>query len=284
MKLELKKFNPQEMKQDAVCVFIGKRRSGKSFCLKDILSNNCDFPIGIVLSGSEICNQFFQKFIPNILIYDEYKPEIIKRFLDRQIKVTKQRADEIKKYGRSDIDPRAFIILDDVLYDKTWQNDKNIRSILMNGRHYSIFTIITSQLPLGINPALRSQIDYVFIFKNNIIKEREKIYNHYAGICNSFEVFNKIMDSTTENFEVMVIDNTTQNNSITDQIKWYKATEKNFKMCSQELWNLCALEEQRQQNRLFYDNAEEEDEEEFNPNAFIKNNNKIKLSVKKKIN
>lgn len=284
MKLELKKFNPQEMKQDAVCVFIGKRRSGKSFCLKDILSNNCDFPIGIVLSGSEICNQFFQKFIPNILIYDEYKPEIIKRFLDRQIKVTKQRADEIKKYGRSDIDPRAFIILDDVLYDKTWQNDKNIRSILMNGRHYSILTIITSQMPLGINPALRSQIDYVFIFKNNIIKEREKIYNHYAGICNSFEVFNKIMDSTTENFEVMVIDNTSQNNSITDQIKWYKATEKNFKMCSQELWNLCALEEQRQQNRLFYDNAEEEDEEEFNPNAFIKNSNKIKLSVKKKIN
>ncbi len=283
MKLELKKFNPQEMKQDAVCVFIGKRRSGKSFCLKDILSYHTGLCCGIVLSGSENCNQFFQKFIPNILIYDEYKPEIIKRFLDRQIKVTKQRADEIKKYGRSDIDPRAFIILDDVLYDKTWQNDKNIRSILMNGRHYSILTIITSQMPLGINPALRSQIDYVFIFKNNIIKEREKIYNHYAGICNSFEVFNKIMDSTTENFEVMVIDNTSQNNSITDQIKWYKATEKNFKMCSQELWNLCALEEQRQQNRLFYDNAEEEDEEEFNPNAFIKNSNKIKLSVKKKI-
>jgi hypothetical protein len=283
MKLELKKFNPQEMKQDAVCVFIGKRRSGKSFCLKDILSFFSNLQIGVAISGSELCNQFFEKFIPNILIYDEYKPEIIKRFLDRQIKVTKQRADEIKKYGRSDIDPRAFIILDDVLYDKTWQNDKNIRSILMNGRHYSILTIITSQMPLGINPALRSQIDYVFIFKNNIIKEREKIYNHYAGICNSFEVFNKIMDSTTENFEVMVIDNTSQNNSITDQIKWYKATEKNFKMCSQELWNLCALEEQRQQNKLYYDNVEEEDEEEFNPNAFIKNSNKIKLSVKKKI-
>jgi len=284
MKLELKKFNPQEMKQDAVCVFIGKRRSGKSFCLKDILSYHTGICCGIIISPTEVSSNFFQKFIPNILIYDEYKPEIIKRFLDRQIKVTKQKADEIRKYGRSDIDPRAFIILDDCLYDKSWQNDKNIRSILMNGRHYSILTIITSQLPLGINPALRSQIDYVFIFKNNIIKEREKIYNHYAGICNSFEVFNKIMDSTTENFEVMVIDNTSQNNSITDQIKWYKATEKNFKMCSQELWNLCALEEQRQQNRLFYDNADEEDEEEFNPNAFIKNSNKIKLSVKKKIN
>jgi hypothetical protein len=282
MKLELKKFNPQEMKQDCVAVFIGKRRSGKSFCLKDILSFHTSFPCGVIISPTEVSNQFFQKFVPNILIYEEYKPEIIQRFLDRQIKVTKQRNEEIKKYGKSDIDPRAFIILDDCLYDKSWQTDKNIRSIMMNGRHYSILTIITSQAPLGINPALRSQIDYVFIFKNNIIKEREKIYNHYAGICNSFEVFNKIMDNTTANFEVMVIDNTTQENSITEQIKWYKAVDKTFKMCSPELWNLCALEEQKQQDKLFYED-DEENEEEFNPNMFIKNNNKIKLNIKKKI-
>jgi hypothetical protein len=282
MKLELKKFNPQDMKQDCVAVFIGKRRSGKSFCLKDILSYHTSFPCGVIISPTEVSNQFFQKFVPNILIYEEYKPEIIQRFLDRQIKVTKQRNEEIKKYGKSDIDPRAFIILDDCLYDKSWQTDKNIRSIMMNGRHYSILTIITSQAPLGINPALRSQIDYVFIFKNNIIKEREKIYNHYAGICNSFEVFNKIMDNTTANFEVMVIDNTTQENSITEQIKWYKAVDKTFKMCSPELWNLCALEEQKQQDKLFYED-DEENEEEFNPNMFVKNSNKIKLNIKKKI-
>jgi len=281
MKLELKKFNPQEMKQDNITLHIGRRRSGKSFLLKDLISYHKDIKIGLVISPTEVSNQFFQKFIPNILIYDEYTPEIIQRFLDRQIKVTKQRNDEIKKYGKSDIDPRAFIILDDCLYDKTWQNDKNIRSIFMNGRHYSIMTIITSQTSLGLNPTLRSQIDYVFIFKNNVLKEREKIFNHYAGICNSFEVFNKIMDNTTENFEVMVIDNTTQGNNITEQIKWYKATEKNFKMCSPEIWNLCAMEEQRQQNKLFYED-DEENEEEFNPNMFIKNNNKIKLNIKKK--
>jgi hypothetical protein len=281
MKLELKKFNPREMKQDSCVLLIGKRRSGKSFCLKDILEFHKDFGIGLVISPTEISNQFFQKFIPNILIYEEYKPEIIKKFLDRQIKVTKQRNEEVQKYGKSDIDPRAFIILDDCLYDKTWQTDKCIRSIMMNGRHYSILTIITSQAPLGINPALRSQIDYVFIFKNNVIKEREKIYNHYAGICNSFEVFNKIMDNTTANFEVMVIDNTTQENNITEQIKWYKAVDKNFKMCSPELWNLCALEEQRQQDKLYFEN--EEEEPEFDPNMFIKNNNKIKLNIKKRI-
>ncbi len=53
-------------------------------------------------------------------------------------------------------------------------------------------------------------------------------------------------------------------------------------MCSPELWNLCALEEQKQQDKLFYED-DEENEEEFNPNMFIKNNNKIKLNIKKKI-
>ena len=38
MKLELKKFDPSTIKSDSVIVFIGKRNTGKSYCMKDILS------------------------------------------------------------------------------------------------------------------------------------------------------------------------------------------------------------------------------------------------------
>ena len=37
MKLELKKFDPTRIKNDSVVVFIGKRNTGKSYCMKDIL-------------------------------------------------------------------------------------------------------------------------------------------------------------------------------------------------------------------------------------------------------
>ena len=37
MKLELKKFDPGRIKSDSVVVFIGKRNTGKSYCMKDIL-------------------------------------------------------------------------------------------------------------------------------------------------------------------------------------------------------------------------------------------------------
>ena len=36
MKLELKKFDPTRIKNDSVVVFIGKRNTEKSYCMKDI--------------------------------------------------------------------------------------------------------------------------------------------------------------------------------------------------------------------------------------------------------
>ena len=280
MKLELKKFDPSIIKSDSVVVLIGKRNTGKSYCMKDILSYHKDLPVGVVISPTETANNFFETFIPNMLIYEEYEPVIIKKFLDRQISINKQKAIQIKRYNSSDIDNRAFLILDDCLYDKTWPTDKNIRSIFMNGRHYKIFFLITMQYCMGLPPVLRANIDYVFIFKNNIIKEREKIYNHYAGVFNDFSTFCAVMDSCTENYECVVIDNKIQSNKLEDQVKWYRAKEADFKMCTPELWNLCALEKERKANTLVYE--DEDDEEPYDPSVFAKNHNKNKMQIKVK--
>lgn len=283
MKLEISKFNPTSIKSDSVVVLCGRRGSGKSTALRDILSHHTTIPCGVVISPTEQANQFFQKFIPNFLIYDDYTPEIIKKFLDRQIKITKQRNDEIKKYGTSNIDPRAFLVLDDCMYEKAWQSDKNIRCIFMNGRHYHIFFIITMQYCLGIAPILRANMDYVFIFNNNTIKEREKLYNHYAGFFNDFHTFCKVMDSCTTDYSCLVVNNKTQTNKLEDQVKWYRAKEvSDFRMCSAELWNLCALENEKRENRLFYDDDEEDNDEPFDPSLFVKNKNKVKVNIKKK--
>ena len=283
MKLELKKFDPACIKSDSVIVFIGKRNTGKSYCMKDILSYHHDLPVGVVISPTEVANNFFEKFIPNMLIYEEYNPSIIKTFLNRQMLINKKKNEEIKNMKSSDIDNRAFLILDDCLYDKSWPTDTNIRSIFMNGRHYKIFFLITMQYCMGLPPVLRANIDYVFIFKNNIIKEREKIYNHYAGVFNDFSTFCAVMDACTENYECIVIDNKIQSNKLEDQVKWYKAKEADFKMCSPELWNLCALEKERKDNILAFE--DEENEEPYDPAVFTKNKNKNKpvINVKKKI-
>ena len=280
MKLELKKFDPTKIKSDSVVVFIGKRNTGKSYCMKDIMSYNRDIPVGVVVSPTERANGYFEKFIPKMLIYDELEEKLVSKFLNRQINITKDKKRELEKHGSSTIDPRAFLILDDCMYNKTAMKDKNIRCIFMNGRHYKIFLLITMQHGLGLPPDLRSNIDYVFIFRNNIVKEREKIYNHYAGMFPTFDVFNQVMNQCTENFECLVIDNKTQSNNINDNVYWYKAQDSNYKMCSQNLWEMQALKDQRD---LMGINNEEEDEdnEDFDPGVFMKKKNTKLIKVKK---
>jgi hypothetical protein len=278
MKLELKKFNMASIANDSTICFIGKRGVGKSTALKDILNHHRDIPVGVVISPTETANGFFEKFIPRMLIYDEPDEAIIKKFLDRQKNISTERKKELKKFGSSQIDSRAFLILDDCLYDKKWVNNIDIRSIFMNGRHYKIFFLVTMQHGMGLPPVLRNNIDYIFIFRNNIRREREKIYQHYAGMFPTYEAFEQVMLQTTENYECMVIDNKTQSNKIEDQVFWYKATESNFKMCSSDLWELQALEEQRQEAGIA---DEEADDEPFDSGVFTKKKNSNVIKVKK---
>ena len=72
---------------------------------------------------------------------------------------------DFSKFYGSQIDPRAFLIMDDCLHDNKWTKDKMMRLLFMNGRHWKIMTVITMQYPLGIPPVLRTNIDYVFILQ-----------------------------------------------------------------------------------------------------------------------
>jgi hypothetical protein len=85
--------------------------------------------------------------------------------------------------------------------------------------------IITSQYPLGIPPNLRTNIDYVFILRENFVSNRRRIYENYCGMLPTFEAFCAVLDQTTENYECLVVNNTTRSNRIDDQLFYYKADE-----------------------------------------------------------
>lgn len=279
MKLSLRKFNIQGLKDDSVVVYIGARNTGKTVNLLDTLRYHTTIPIGVIISPTESANHNFEKVCPKMLIYDEYEPEIIQKFLERQRKIVSQYNEEKKKYGRTDLDPRAFLILDDCLYDKSWINDKNIRYIFMNGRHLKIFLLITMQYPLGIPPALRANVDYIFINRCNMIKDREKIWHQYAGMFPTFDMFSQVMTQCTENYECIVIDKKSQSNKLEDQVYWYKSDiHVNYRLCSKELWEMQAMDDERK--ALGYA-QEADDEADFDPNVIKKNKNAPQIRVKK---
>ena len=107
----------------------------------------------------------------------------------------------------------------------------------MNGRHIDLMTIITMQYPLGIGPNLRTNVDFIFILRENITRNRRIIYENYAGMFPTFEMFCTFMDQCTENYECLVICNNVASNKLEDQVFWYKASDHPpFKLCDQSLW------------------------------------------------
>lgn len=277
MTLELKKFDiksisfrPDENK-GPVIVLIGRRDTGKSYLVRDLLYYHQDIPIGTVISGTEAGNGFYAEHVPKLFIHDEYNTAIVENILKRQKTVMKQIRKEVEVYKKSNIDPRAFVILDDCLFDATWTKDKMMRLLFMNGRHWKIMLVITMQYPLGIPPNLRTNIDYVFILREPYIANRRRIYENYAGMFPTFESFCQVMDQCTENYECLVINNNVKSNKLQDQVFWYKADNHNdFRLGSKEFWDL---------SKNY--NPDDEDEEKYDPTANKKRGSGQVINVKK---
>ena len=276
MTLELKKFDmksisfkPNENKGPVV-VLIGKRDTGKSFLVRDLLYYQQEIPIGTVISGTEEGNGFYAKTVPKLFVHHEYNTAIIENILKRQRTVLKQIKKEMETYKRSTIDPRAFVILDDCLYDATWTRDKMMRLLFMNGRQWKVRLVITMQYPLGIPPTLRTNIDYVFILRENYIANRKRIYENYAGMFPTFESFCQVMDQCTENYECLVINNNSKSNKLHDQVFWYKADNHgDFRLGSKEFWELSK------------GMTDDDEEEQYDPNNTKKRGQGPKINVKK---
>jgi hypothetical protein len=274
MTLNLKKFDMKRItflkteNKGPVIVLIGRRDTGKSFLVKDLLFHHVDVPIGTVISGTEAGNGFYSKHVPKLFIHNEYNTGIIENILKRQKQVIKQVNKQIETFKKSNIDPRTFVILDDCLYDAGWARDKMMRLLFMNGRHWKVMLIITMQYPLGIPPTLRTNIDYVFILREPYIANRKRIYENYAGMFPTFESFCQVMDQCTENFECLVIDNNVKSNQLQEQIFWYKAEErKNFRLGSKQFWEMSK-------------NLGSDEEEEYNPSQY-KSKKGPNINVKK---
>jgi hypothetical protein len=233
----IRKFDMKTIAQDSVCVFIGRRRTGKSTLVRDLLYHQQEIPLGTVISGTEESNHFYRSLIPPLFIHGDYSPVIIANFCKRQKMILQKIGKEVEMYGQARTDPRSFLIMDDCLYDDSWLHDRNIRYLFLNGRHLKVFFLITMQYPLGIPPMLRTNVDFAFILREPSPQNRKRIFENFGSAFPSFEFFCQIMDQCTQNYEVVVINNNCLSNKLEDIVFWYKAEiHGEFRIGAPEFW------------------------------------------------
>jgi hypothetical protein len=224
-KLQLKKFNINEMVDHCTIAMIAKRASGKSFLTKEILYHKKNLAAAIAISRTEKLNSFYSDFIPESYIYFEYESEILGKIYERQNIMNEENKKRVAA-GKKPKKDEIMLIMDDCMSSKgTWLKDPNILELFFNGRHHHLSFILTMQFSLGIPPELRSNFDYIFLLAEDITSNRRRLYEHYAGMFPTFDIFQQVFSEITENYGIMVINNRIHSQNITDKVFWYKAKE-----------------------------------------------------------
>ena len=134
--------------------------------------------------------------------------------------------DQLVQRQRQNPDERAYVALDDCIVDNTWTRNPNMNLLFANGRSHRLLRIIAMQYPMMIPPNQRTNIDYVFIFGQNCVRTRKRLYEQYGGMFPRFENFCQAMDqcATGGRFRCLVIDNTARSHRLEDYIFWYEAS------------------------------------------------------------
>jgi hypothetical protein len=271
--LQIKRFNISEMCEHATMAMIAKRASGKSYLTREILYHRKNLPSAVAISRTEKLNKFYSEFIPDSYIYSEYDSEILSKIYQRQSVMNELNKDR-KKENKKELDDRLIIIMDDCMSSKgTWLKDPNILELFFNGRHHHLSFILTMQFSLGIPPELRSNFDYIFLLAEDITSNRKRLYEHYAGMFPTFDIFQQVFNEITEDYGVMVINNRIHSKNITDKIFWYKAKPvPDFQLGSEKFLK-------------FHDKSYDDNHDKriitFDPSAVLKKRNSCKIIIDK---
>ena len=205
-----------------ICV-IAKSGSGKSWVVRDMMSIINDIPAGVIIAPTDKITKFYDSVFPSSFIHHEFRPEILANLLDRQDRIFKKNLERQKK-GKQLIDPRVFLIMDDLQSKKNeWIDDPSFVSIMCEGRHRAITLCLVLQYSMAIPPNIRSQFNFVMLLGEDNFSNRRKLYEHYAGIFPRYEFFDTLFNQLTDDYGTMIIDNSSTIRDLNQRIFWYKA-------------------------------------------------------------
>jgi|APCry1669189034_1035192.scaffolds.fasta_scaffold12412_1 hypothetical protein len=227
MALRIKKFDPSRISDGKILFLIGKRNTGKTILMNDLLYHmpRPDYAVG--MSPTQDTLRLFRTFLPESCIFDHFSQDEIDKIVRVQAELS------VRGKKRS-----VLIILDDCIYERGVLKTTSMRSIFFNGRHDNISLLCTAQYMMDMEPAARTNMDYIFLMRETAKNNKEKLYKHYFGQFDKFEKFDRVFNACTNNFKCLVLDNTVSSTDTLDGVKWFKANEHtpHFKLGRKVYW------------------------------------------------
>ena len=227
--MRVKKFDPRSIKPHRIIFLIGKRHTGKSVCMLDILSKMPKPDFCLAFSPTDDSLESFKKFIPPTCIFSAFSHEKLERLLALQR--------ELIQRGKT---RSVLMIMDDCLYQKGVLKSTAMRDLFFNGRHLNVGLIVAAQYCMDIQPELRANIDYLFTMREATIINRQKLHKYFFGQFSKFDEFDNVMTACTINYAALVMDSTIPSTKKEDCVFWYRAppSPSDFKLARPCIWKL----------------------------------------------
>jgi len=202
--ITVKPWNPAAMPIDATCLVVGKRHSGKTTLMTDIMyhmRDRLDFVMG--MNGTENrSTPTLGKFLPQTFVYDHYNEDKVKHLMEWQRRSVAN--------GRA---MKAGLILDDLMGETNSDGTKRkimssgeIGKIFKIGRHRKLFFWCTLQYMRDCPPDARNNTDLLFLYNVTSPAERTKVYKDFFGMLKNQNDFNAVLDACTEGYSCLVLD------------------------------------------------------------------------------
>lgn len=220
---------PETSRGGSKIVVIGKPGSGKTHLISSILyAKRKIIPAGLIFSGTEDSNHHYRNLFPSTFVYNKLDMDKLHDYVKRQ-KIAKRYLEN----------PWSLLLLDDCTDEPGIFNKALFQNLYKNGRHYSMFYILSLQYCMDVKPVIRTNIDGTFILRETNLKNRKSIYENYAGVIPSFKMFCDIMDTLTADYTALYVHNAGTSNSWKECVFWYKAPRHipDFRFGSHDFWS-----------------------------------------------
>lgn len=219
-------------------VVAGARRSGKSFCARDILWWLRDRVYDMyVYSGTKDPDFRWEEFTP-----DKYVQYVETVFPDEHLMQVLANQDTRQaiadRYRVKDCPPTLLMFEDLEFLKKSMWKNQSIRKVMFNGRWKRCFAVAAIQYIMEIDLAVRGMFDYAIFTACSNAAVRKRIYAQYAGVFQTQMEFEAAFAWCTQDHGVMVVDCRCTSSNPEDAIFHYKAEDHgHFHVGVEDVWD-----------------------------------------------
>ena len=215
MRLKIAKLDPETLKPGGVYLLQGRRSTGKSTLLKQVLYWMRDkHDLVIAMTPTESTKEMFCSIIPPQFVFDGFDVAVLETVMETQ--------KELISKGKV---RRVCVVLDDLSFDAKAFREKSVGAAFRNSRHYNCTLCITAQAVYDLLPSLRQQVDVVFALRDPIQQSRKKLWLAYFGMMR-YDDFVAAFEACTANFSAICLDQSVPTSDVTECVFHTKADPK----------------------------------------------------------